>query len=109
MEVRGVGIINVKDIFGITAVRDTKRIQLVVELIEWGKEADNDRLKLEGLTYDLLGVELPYLKIPVTPGRNLATIVEVAVRNQLLKVMGHDSAANFLREHDERVRKKSVK
>jgi HPr kinase/phosphorylase len=101
VEVRGVGIINVKDIFGITAVRDSKRIQLVVELFEWGPEAEEDRLSLEESKYELLGVELPHLKIPVSPGRNLSTIVEVAARNQLLKLMGHDSAKKFLEQHDQ--------
>lgn len=92
MEIRGLGIVNIKDIYGITAIRERKQMDIVVELVRWETEADYDRLGLETSTYRILGVELPYLKIPVSPGRSVATIVEVAARNQILKIMGHDSA-----------------
>lgn len=92
MEIRGLGIVNIKDIYGITAIRERKQMDIVVELVRWETEADYDRLGLETTTYRILGVDLPYLKIPVSPGRSVATIVEVAARNQILKIMGHDSA-----------------
>jgi HPr kinase/phosphorylase len=100
MEVRGLGIINIPDLFGVGAVRDRKRIDLCVELDEWDPRADYDRLGLDDKTYEILGVAVPYIKIPVRPGRNLTTLVEVAARNQLLKVRGHHSAREFQQSVD---------
>jgi HPr kinase/phosphorylase len=95
MEIRGLGIINIKDLFGIAAVRDTKKIELVVELVEWREDEEYDRLGVEDLTYRILDVELPQIRIPVRPGRNMTSIIEVAARNQLLKIQGHHSAREF--------------
>jgi len=95
MEIRGLGIINIKDLFGISAVRDAKKVELVIELAEWDAHAEYDRLGLDAESYKLLDVEIPVLKVPVRPGRNVATIIEVAARNQLLKFQGHDSAQVF--------------
>jgi len=98
MEIRGLGIINIKDLFGIAAIRDRKKIELVIELVEWDHNKDYDRLGLEDETYAILGVEIPQLTIPVRPGRNLTTIIEVAARNQLLKLKGFHSARDFQRK-----------
>lgn len=95
MEVRGLGIINIKDLFGIASVRDTKRIELVVELNEWDANTEYDRLGLSDDYYEVLDVRLPMLHLPVRPGRSMATIIEVAARNQLLKLQGHHSARQF--------------
>ncbi|HEY5938986.1 MAG TPA: HPr(Ser) kinase/phosphatase [Kofleriaceae bacterium] len=95
MEIRGLGIINVKDLFGIAAVRETKKIELVVELREWSVNEEYDRLGFDDLTDEILGVPVAAVRIPVRPGRNLATLVEVAARNQLLKVQGTHSARAF--------------
>jgi len=95
MEIRGLGIINVKDLFGISAVRDAKKIELVVELVEWNEEEEYDRLGVEELRYRILEVDIPMLRIPVRPGRNMTAIIEVAARNQLLKFQGHHSAREF--------------
>jgi HPr kinase/phosphorylase len=95
MEIRGLGIINIKDLFGIAAVRDTKKIELVVELVEWHEDEEYDRLGVEDLTYRILDIELPQIRIPVRPGRNMTSIIEVAARNQLLKIQGHHSAREF--------------
>ena len=95
MEVRGLGIVNVKDIFGITAIRKKKQMDLMVELVDWEEDMEYDRLGFEQQTKDILGVKLPYLKIPVSPGRSVATIVEVAARNMILKIMGYDSSKAF--------------
>jgi len=95
MEIRGLGIINIKDLFGISAVRETKKVELVVELVEWNEEEEYDRLGVEDLTYTVLEVVIPMLRIPVRPGRNMTSIIEVAARNQLLKVQGHHSAKEF--------------
>ncbi len=111
IEVRGVGIVNVKDLFGITAIREKKQMDMVVELVTWDPKGEYERLGLDKQYYDILGVELPYLKIPVSPGRSVATIVEVAARNQILKIMGYDPVADFLKVLDEEVYglKKTVK
>lgn len=95
MEIRGLGIINIKDLFGIAAIRDRKVVEVVVELQEWDPRAEYDRLGTEERKYTLLDVHLPYIQIPVRPGRNITTIIEVAARNQLLKVGGHHSAREF--------------
>jgi len=95
MEIRGLGIINIKHLFGVSSIRERKKIDLVIELAEWQDGAEYDRLGLEERQYELLGVKLPMLTIPVRPGRNITGIVEVAARNQLLKEMGYHSAAEF--------------
>lgn len=88
MEIRGVGIIDVKGVFGVGRVRNTKRIGLVVELEEWKQEAHYDRTGLTDEYVTILGVKIPYLLIPVRPGRNIAVILEVAALNHRLKELG---------------------
>lgn len=95
MEIRGLGIVNIKDLYGITAIREKKQMDIVVELVKWEPASEYERLGFEENTYDILGVKLPYMKVPVSPGRSVATIVEVAARNQILKIMGHHSARNL--------------
>lgn len=108
MEIRGLGIINVKDLFGVSAVRETKKIELIVELREWtepkrseagvtpaSEEVEFDRLGFDDRCEDILGVQVPSVRLPVRPGRNLATLIEVAARNQLVKVQGTHSARAF--------------
>lgn len=95
MEIRGLGIINIKHLFGVAAIRERKKIDLVLELVEWEEGKEYDRLGLEEVKYNIHGVELPLMRIPVRPGRNISTIVEVAARNQLLKEMGYHSAREF--------------
>lgn len=92
MEIRGLGIINIKDIFGISSVRETKKIELVIELCDWNDNEEYERLGLDDSFHEVLGVWLPRLRLPVRPGRSISTIIEVAARNQLLKFMGHHSA-----------------
>jgi HPr kinase/phosphorylase len=95
MEIRGLGILNIRSLFGVEAIREKKKIELILELMEWDAHREYDRLGFEEEKFSVLGVELPMLRIPVTPARNLTTIIEVAVRNHLLKVMGYDSALEF--------------
>jgi len=95
MEIRGLGIINIKDLFGVAATRDQKIIEIVVELVEWDPHEEYDRLGIDEQKYTILDVKIPYLKIPVRPGRNITTILEVAARNHLLKQKGHFSAQEF--------------
>jgi HPr kinase/phosphorylase len=98
MEIRGLGIINIKDLFGISSVREAKKIELVIELAEWDENEEYDRLGLDDQHYNVLGVDIPMLRLPVRPGRNMATIIEVAARNQLLKLQGHHSARAFQKQ-----------
>lgn len=95
MEIRGVGIIDVKSVFGVGRVRDNKRISLVVELEEWEQSANYDRTGLLSEHVEILGVKIPHLLIPVRPGRNIAIIMEVAALNHRLKELGIHPAARF--------------
>lgn len=95
MEIRGLGIINIKDLFGVSSIREKKIIDMVLELVEWDPEHEYDRLGIDDRVYTILGVDLPHICIPVRPGRNLTSIIEVAARNFLLKGMGYHSAREF--------------
>jgi len=95
MEIRGLGIINIKDLFGIVSVRDTKKIELVVELREWNENEEYDRLGFDDRFDRILDVAVPAVQLPVRPGGNIATLIEVAARNQLLKLQGTHSARAF--------------
>jgi HPr kinase/phosphorylase len=103
MEVRGLGIINIKHLFGVAAIRERKKIDLVIELVEWQDGHEYDRLGLEESSYEMLGVKLPLQTIPVRQGRNITTLVEVAARNQLLKEMGYHSAVEFEERLEQRM------
>jgi HPr kinase/phosphorylase len=95
MEIRGLGIINIKDLYGVSSIQEEKEINLVVELIEWSPSENIDRLGLDEKTYGILNVPKPYLRMPVRPGRNMALILEVAAKNHLLKTTGVASARRF--------------
>ncbi len=95
MEIRGLGIINIAQLYGIGAIREQKEVQLVVKLEEWNANKMYDRLGTEQLSMDLLGVKVPLLEIPVKPGRNVPIIVETAAMNERLKSMGYFSAKEF--------------
>jgi HPr kinase/phosphorylase len=96
LEVRGIGIINVRDLFGANAVRSEKTVQLVVELCPWSDDEAFDRLGLDDSTLAIFGIPIPMLRIPVRPGRNMAVILEVAARNHILKAAGHHGAQKFI-------------
>lgn len=95
MEIRGLGIINIKDLFGVAAVRDEKKLELVIELLDWKEANTHDRLGLDEMVFPILDVPVPLLRLPVSPGRNVSALVEVAARNRLLQVQGHHSAREF--------------
>ncbi len=103
MEIRGLGIINLRDLFGLSAITDLKKIEVVLQVEEWDPRKEYDRLGREERRTELLGVPISTLLIPVSPGRNLATIVEVAVRNQVLKAKGVHSARDLLDRLDRRM------
>ncbi|WP_433944979.1 HPr(Ser) kinase/phosphatase [Paenibacillus sp. SN-8-1] len=95
LEIRGVGIINVMTLFGAGAIRNNKRITLVVRLEAWQQEKQYDRLGLDEETTRIIDTDVPLATIPVRPGRNLAVIIEVAAMNFRLKRMGYNAALQF--------------
>lgn len=105
MEIRGLGILNIKDLFGVASVRDRKKIELVIELVDWDPGHEYDRLGLEQGNHNVVGVDVPHAVVPVRPGRNMTTIVEVAARNHLLKLQGHNSALEFAEALQSRITK----
>ncbi|MGB5881838.1 MAG: HPr(Ser) kinase/phosphatase [Thermoanaerobaculia bacterium] len=109
MEVRGLGIVNVQDLFGLAAVRERKSIDLVIELEPWDESKAYDRLGLEERVYKILDVACPYITLPVALGRNLSILVEIATRNHVLKLQGHHSARDFARELEKKLQVGSSK
>jgi HPr kinase/phosphorylase len=103
MELRGLGVINIKDLYGVSSLRASKRIELVVNMERWEAERGYERLGLRRERYQVLGVELPLVRLPVAPGRNNAILVEVAARNQLLKERGYDAARRLAKRVDQLV------
>jgi HPr kinase/phosphorylase len=100
MELRGLGVLNVKDLYGVSSVRMSKRVELVVSMERWEPGREYDRLGLHDERYPVLGLEVPLIRMPVAPGRNIALLVEVAARNQLLKARGYDAARRFAERVD---------
>jgi len=98
IELRGIGVVNVQQLFGMSAVRDEQEVDLVVNLEPWNEDAVYDRLGLEELFTEMLGVKVPSLTVPVKPGRNLAIIVEVAAMNNRHKKMGYNAAMDFTQQ-----------
>lgn len=94
MEIRGLGIINIANLFGVRAIRDKKRVQLYVQLEEWDSNKSYDRVG-GNLNIDILGVTIPKLEIPVKPGRNIPIIIETAAMNVRLQKLGYSSANEF--------------
>lgn len=95
MEVRGLGIINVASIFGVGAIRPEKRLDMVVTLKDWHELKEVDRIGLNREYYDIMGIHVPHITIPVRPGRDLARLVEVAALDQKLKNMGQNTSVEF--------------
>jgi HPr kinase/phosphorylase len=98
MELRGLGLINVKDLFGVASVRREKFVEYVIKLDPWKPGKRYDRLGLDESGYEILGVTLPYVEMPVGPGRNLSVLIEVAARNHLLKLKGFHPARELARK-----------
>lgn len=103
MEIRGVGLIDVSALFGIRAVRQQKRIEVVVELTDWDQAAEVERTGLDGRTTQILGVELPLVVVPLNPGKNITVISEVVAMNHLLRYSGMDAAQAFDRRLRQRL------
>ena len=106
MEIRGLGVINVRDLFGVASTRESKGVELVVQLERWDPAREYDRLGIEDAQYDLLGLKIPLVRMPVAPGRSLAILVEVAARNQLLRARGLNAARDLVDRLDRQLRER---
>ncbi|HXH72780.1 MAG TPA: HPr(Ser) kinase/phosphatase [Mariprofundaceae bacterium] len=106
MEIRGLGILNIRDLYGAAAITDAKRLSLVVELVPYEELSDGDRVVDEEATINIQGVPMPRVRVPIRSGRSLAVLIEVATRNQLLKKRGIDSGKEFVRSLEERIRQR---
>jgi HPr kinase/phosphorylase len=103
MEIRGLGVINIRDLFGVASTRASKRVELVVQLERWDPAREYDRLGLDDERYDILGLPIPMIRMPVAPGRNVAILVEVAARNQLLRARGQHAARRLVARLERRL------
>jgi HPr kinase/phosphorylase len=101
LEIRGLGIINIRDLFGVSAISTAKNIDLSIKLERWDEASEVDRLGIDAQAIEILGVRVPQVLIPVSPGRNLSTLVETAVRVEMLRARGYDAARNFVARHTE--------
>ena len=108
MELRGLGIVNVQDLFGLAAVRERKSIDLVIELEHWDSGRTYDRLGLDETLYTILDTPCPYIRMPVAVGRNLSILIEIAARNHVLKLQGHHSARELVRKLEEELEQTRV-
>ncbi len=106
MELRGIGVIDVRRLFGMGAIKLKQQIDMVIKLEPWDDTAVYDRLGLENTYTEILGVQLPAITIPVKPGRNLASIVEVAAMNNRHRKMGHNAALELTRRMDQHFARK---
>jgi HPr kinase/phosphorylase len=104
MEIRGLGIINVRDLFGVASTRTSKRVELVVQLERWEAGREYERLGLDDQYFEILGLGVPMNRMPVAPGRSVANLVEVAARNQLLRARGHHAARRLADRLDQRLK-----
>ncbi len=96
IEIRGLGVLNIKELFGVTSVRERKRIDVVVHLEDWNENEEYDRLGVEQRFHAILGTSIRDLKVPVRPGRDMGSILEMAARNELLRRAGSDTAQEFM-------------
>ncbi len=104
MEIRGLGIINIRELFGVAALCGPKQIGLTIRFERWQQEREVERLGLDTQTVEILGVRVPHVLLPVSPGRNLATLVETALRVHLLRVRGYNAAERLVARHAELLR-----
>jgi HPr kinase/phosphorylase len=106
MEIRGLGLIDVQSMFGIRAIRFQKRVEVVIELEEWVQNEDYTRTGLDYQMFTILGVDVPLVKLPIFPGKNVTVIAEVIALNYLLKHYGYDAAKEFAQRLDSVIGKK---
>jgi HPr kinase/phosphorylase len=99
IEIRGLGILNVRELFGVTSIGKCKQIELCIELVKWSDAGEVERVGLEMREQDVFGVKIPKVVLPVSSGRNLSTLVETAVRVHLLRIAGYDAAQRLIEKH----------
>jgi len=104
MELRGLGIVNIKELFGVSVLSPRTIIDMAMDLVRWDPKEEYDRLGLDERQYSLMDVSVPLITMPVAPARNLATLVEVAVRLQMLKSQGYSPSSEFFKRLDERLK-----
>jgi HPr kinase/phosphorylase len=107
MEIRGLGLIDVQSIFGVRAIRFQKRIEVVVELMEWKSDGDFTRTGLDQDTINIMDVEIPHIRLPILPGKNVTVISEVIALNYLSKHYGYDAAQEFSKKLEKVIQNKS--
>jgi HPr kinase/phosphorylase len=108
MEIRGIGIIDLESLFGIRAIRVQKRIEVEVRLVLWDNGLDYERLGIEDKFTRILGVEIPVVTIPISPGKNITVISEVIAMNHMLKVYGQDTAKEFSKRLSAEISRKKI-
>ena len=108
MEIRGIGVVDVKRLFGIGGTRRQKRVEVVVTLVDWDKDLEYERTGLEDVVETLLGVEIPEVKIPILPGKNITVIAETIAFNHLLRVDGYHAAQEFNKRLIRKMQKKGL-
>lgn len=99
MEIRGLGIINVRDLYGVAAISGPKQVGLSIRLERWQDASEVERLGIDERTVEILGVSVPHVLLPVSPGRNLSTLIETALRVHLLRLRGYNAAESFVARH----------
>jgi HPr kinase/phosphorylase len=97
IELRGLGILNIRDMYGVSSIRKNKKIEIVVNFVDWNKDEEYDRTGLDTDYYEILNTKLPKITLPISPGRNIAIIIEAAAKNHMLKMMGYDAAKELQR------------
>jgi HPr kinase/phosphorylase len=107
MEIRGVGIIDIEQLFGIRSIRLQKRVEVEVNLALWSETEEYERLGVEDKRTTILGVEIPFVRVPISPGKNITVISEVIAMNHMLKVYGKDSAMEFSQKLSQRLSRES--
>ena len=103
IELRGIGIVDVKELFGVSSIRESKQIDMVIRLEEWDKDKEYDRLGLNEEYTEFLGTKVVCLTLPIRPGRNLAVIVETAAANNRQKKLGYNAAKELYRRVQESI------
>jgi len=108
MEIRGIGIIDIEKLFGIRSIRLQKRIEVEVHLTEWSDDLEYERLGIDDTKTTILGVTIPQVNVPISPGKNITVISEVIGMNHMLKVYGENSAAEFSKKLSERLQRQAI-
>jgi HPr kinase/phosphorylase len=108
LEIRGLGLIDVRSIFGVRAVRVHKRIEVEVQLVDFDPKEEYDRLGLDEKIVQVLGVKIPKVRLPMNPGKNITVIAETIALNQLMKIYGHHAPQEFSERLKEKLRKKEI-